>query len=117
MPSKSPRKRLEDIATNIAAIDSFVAGMGFDEFLADQKTCYAVLRALEIISEASRRLPDAIKERHSNIDWPAVAGAGNIYRHDYDSVDDARVWHTIKNELHPLNAAMIAELALLREVE
>jgi len=113
MPSKSPGKALSDIARNIDAISAFVEGMSFDEFLADQKTCYAVLRALEIISEASRRLPESIKEKHPSIDWRAVAGAGNICRHDYDSVDDARVWHTIRHELDSLKNATAAELASL----
>ncbi|MBP2293510.1 HepT-like ribonuclease domain-containing protein [Azospirillum rugosum] len=113
MPSRSPRRRLEDILQNIDAIVGFIAGMSFDEFLADQKTSYAVLRALEIISEASRRVPDVVKARHAHIDWRAVAGAGNIYRHDYDTVDDALTWHTIQHELAPLRAVVALELTLI----
>ena len=56
--------------------------MAFGDFARDRKTVYAVARALEIISEASRRLPDELKTRHPEIDWPAVAAAGNIYRHE-----------------------------------
>jgi uncharacterized protein with HEPN domain len=48
--------------------------MRFGEFARDRKTVYAVTRALEIISEASRRLPDELKSRHPEIDWPAVGG-------------------------------------------
>ncbi len=114
MRSKPLRKPLTDIKKNIEAIESFVEGMSFDDFLQDQKTSYAVLRALEIVSEASRHLSAELKSRHSAIDWRAVAGAGNVYRHDYDSVDDAVIWHTINNELTPLKAAVHAELALLR---
>jgi len=43
-------------------------------------------RCLEIISEASRRLPSSLKERHPSIDWKRMAGAGNVYRHDYEDV-------------------------------
>jgi uncharacterized protein with HEPN domain len=45
-----------------------------------------VTRCLEIISEASRRLPDGLKARHPAIAWKEMAGAGNIYRHDYEDV-------------------------------
>ncbi|MBK1840410.1 DUF86 domain-containing protein [Azospirillum sp. YIM B02556] len=117
MRSKLPHKPLADIRRNIEAIGSFVDGMSFDDFVQDQKTCYAVLRALEIVSEASRHLPSDVKSRHPDIDWRAVAGAGNVYRHDYDSVDDAVIWHTINNELTALEAAVTAELALLRTDE
>jgi uncharacterized protein with HEPN domain len=116
MRSKLPGKPLTDIQRNIEAI-GFFEGMSFDAFLQDQKTCYAVLRALEIISEASRHLPADMKSRYPDIDWRAVAGAGNVYRHDYDSVDDAVIWHTINNELTPLKAVVAAELALPRTDE
>jgi uncharacterized protein with HEPN domain len=80
MPSKNPSQRLRDIVDNVEAIASFVVGMDRDEFARDQKTIYAVVRGLEIISEASRRLPDDVKARHPEIDWVAVAAAGNVYR-------------------------------------
>ena len=76
MPSKSPAQRLTDILENIDAIAEFTSGMTFAAYLRDRKTIYAVTRALEIISEASRRLPDALKQRHPTIDWPGVAAAG-----------------------------------------
>jgi uncharacterized protein with HEPN domain len=67
-------------------------------FCADRKTVYAATRALEIISEASRRLENELKERHPHVDWPA----GNVYRHEYESVDEAQLWHTIQHELDAL---------------
>jgi len=51
----------------------------FQAFRAERKTVYAVVRALEIISEASRRLPDELLRRHPEIDWAAIAAAGNVY--------------------------------------
>ena len=111
MPSKSPAQRLTDILENIDAIAEFTTGMTFAAYLHDRKTIYAVTRALEIISEASRRLPDALKHRHPTIDWPGVAAVGNIYRHEYDVVDNALVWHTIQHDLTPLRTAIAQELA------
>ena len=78
MPSKNPSQRLKDIVDNIDAIRAFTAGMTLDDFAADRKTTYAVTRALEIISEASRRLPDDLKRRNAGVDWVAVAAAGEI---------------------------------------
>lgn len=110
MPSKNPAQRLEDIRDNIAAIRHFVRGLSFEDYQNDQKTIYAVTRALEIISEAAKRLPEEVKERHPSIDWPAIAAVGNIYRHEYDVVDESLVWHTIHRDLTPLEQAVNAEL-------
>jgi uncharacterized protein with HEPN domain len=55
MPSKNPAQRLRDIAENIEAIRDFTSGMDVNLFLSSRRTIYAVTRALEIISEASRR--------------------------------------------------------------
>jgi hypothetical protein len=57
-----------------------------------------VTRCLEIISEASRRLPEAMKARHPSIAWSDMAGAGNVYRHDYD---DVAAWH-VCTHLHSI---------------
>jgi hypothetical protein len=54
MPSKNPAQRLSDIIENVDAINIFTAEFDFQAFRADRKTVYAVVRALEIISEASR---------------------------------------------------------------
>ncbi len=68
-------------------------------YLDDDKTFYAVTRCLEIISEASRRLPPAFKERFPEIPWKQVAGSGSIYRHNYENVQEVRVWKTIQEAL------------------
>ena len=82
-------------------------------YVRDRKTRYAVTRALEIISEASRRLPDGLKARHPAIDWPGIAAVGNIYRHAYDTVDETLVWHTIQYDLAPLRMVIVTELSRL----
>src|ERR1035441_7943750 len=72
MPSKNPAQRLSDIKDNVDAIAAFTAELDFQVFRVERKTVYAVVRALEIISEASRRLPDKLLHRHPEIDWAAV---------------------------------------------
>lgn len=114
MPSKNPAQRLRDIADNISAIQAFTAHLDVDAFLADRKTIYAVVRALEIISEASRRLPDEITARHPQIDWPAIAAVGNLYRHEYEVVDEKLVWNTIQRDIEVLKRAIESELVRLQ---
>ena len=94
------------------AIGAFTGGLDLQAFRADRKTVYAVVRALEIISEASRRLPDELLGRHPEIDWAAVAAAGNVYRHEYEAVDEALIWHTIRHDLAAIRS--LAEKELLR---
>src|SRR5687768_7350203 len=81
MPSKSSRSlssTLRDILENIDLATIFVAGMSLEGFRTDKRTRYAVVRCLEIISEASRRLPPEIKMRHPELPWSNMAGAGNV---------------------------------------
>ena len=77
---------LRDILRNIDLAAQFLVGIERSAFLDDVRTIYAVIRCLEIISEASRRLPDELKARHPSIGWRQIAGAGNVYRHDYEDV-------------------------------
>ena len=118
MPSKSsdPRKWLLDIRDNIRLASAFIEGADFDAFRDNQLLFYAVTRALEIISEASRRIPDDMKARHPNIPWVEMAGASNVYRHDYEDVRQLLVWGTVQNRLPALLAAVEQELAKLGEL-
>ena len=75
MLSETERDALEDIRDNIARALRFVHGLDLDDFLRDDKTFYAATRCLEIISEASRRLPPAFNERFPEIPWKDVAGS------------------------------------------
>lgn len=110
MLSDADRDALEDIRDNIARAMRFVHGFDLDAFLADDKTFYAVTRCLEIISEASRRLSPAFKERRPEIPWKEVAGSGSIYRHNYENVQELRIWKTIHEALPPLRVVVDAEL-------
>ena len=118
MPSKStnPEAYLFHIRENITLATSFVAGFDYEQFRDDQLVFYAVTRALEIISEASRRLPAEMKERHPLIPWVDVAGAGSVYRHDYEDVRQRLVWVTVHKHLPPLLAMVEHELRELGEL-
>ena len=111
MLSDADRDAAEHIRDNIARAFRFVAGLELEDFLADDKTFYATTRCLEIISEASRRLSPEIKAHFPDIPWRDVAGSGNIYRHDYEDVQERRVWATIHSALPALRVAMDAALS------
>ena len=96
MPSKTPEVPLRDILDNIRLARSFVEGFNLRKFRTDTRTIYAVIRCLEIISEASRRLPANLKSRHPDIPWKDIAGAGNVYRHDYEEISTVMIWNTVK---------------------
>jgi uncharacterized protein with HEPN domain len=64
--------------------EAFVAGMTFATFKDDDLHLHAVTRCLEIMSEASRRLPEALREQHPAIQWKDMAAAGNISRPEYE---------------------------------
>jgi len=116
MPSDAPPRAVEwlhDMLEAIESIESFTAGSDFAQFLADTRTGYAVRYALLMVSEASRRLPDDLKARHSHIPWRNVADLGNVYRHEYHRVSDIAVWKTVTDHLPPLKAVVVAELATL----
>jgi uncharacterized protein with HEPN domain len=101
---------LYDIRDNIDLARSFVAGYSFETFVHDRRTTYATTRCLEIISEASRRLPDEMKARHPHLPWPQIAAAGNVYRHDYEDVLEQIVWRTVHHGLDALLTMVVEEI-------
>jgi uncharacterized protein with HEPN domain len=104
---------LADIAQQIDLAMQFTSGLDYERFQGDIRTQYAVIRCLEIISEASRRLPDEVKSRHLQIPWRNIAGAGNVYRHDYEDVAARLIWETVQLALPALRAAIGEELERL----
>ena len=102
--------RLGHILEAIARIEERTAGKDLAGYAADWVTRDVVERNLERISEASRHIPRDLKARHARIRWRAVAGIGNILRHDYPRVIDERIWQIVTSDLAPLKAAVEAML-------
>jgi uncharacterized protein with HEPN domain len=111
MLSERESGALRDMLHNIGLAEDFSRGHTFESLTADTKTLYALVRTLEIISEASRRVPNAVKARHRHIEWREMAAAGNFYRHNYEDVTARRVWKTVQDHLPKLRAAIEQELA------
>lgn len=111
MHSERAYKALLDIRDNIAFAQDWSAGMTLEAFADNRLVFYAVTRCLEIISEASRRLPPELMRRHPHLDWRSMRDAGNVYRHDYDGVQERITLTTVREALPPLLVAIKAEIA------
>jgi uncharacterized protein with HEPN domain len=110
MPSDVSVAALHSLSYHIDLAEEFSRGLDRASFLSDLKSIYAVTRCLEIISEASRRLPPVLKARHPYIPWRAMAAAGNFYRHEYEDVAASLVWDVMTKEFEPLRLMIAAEL-------
>jgi uncharacterized protein with HEPN domain len=110
MPFSPTVAALNDILHHIDLAMYFTEGLDRAAFVEDKRTFYATIRCLEIISEASRRLPDDLKARHSTIEWKKIAAAGNVYRHDYEDVAAEYIWDTVQLALSPLRSVVVREL-------
>jgi uncharacterized protein with HEPN domain len=108
--SNDTRAYLEQIVQFIDQIRGFTKRTTLQAFERDIMCQYAVTYALQSISEIVRRLPDSVKESHSNIPWNEIRAAGNVYRHEYAFVSPAMLWKTITNSLNGLYKAVKEEI-------
>jgi uncharacterized protein with HEPN domain len=99
---------LFDILESISRIEDATRGMTLSQFESDWRTKYAVQRCIEIISEASRAIPDDLKAAHPEIPWPSVRDIGNVIRHQYEGISDPLIWRVVEDELPRLKAAVEA---------
>ena len=90
---------LYDILDAIEKAADFIEGMDFNHFSEDDKTVFAVVRALEIIGEAARKIPPSVRAQYLEIPWREITGMRDKLVHDYFGVDLAVVWKTVKEEL------------------
>lgn len=72
---------------------------GHDAFMEDRRTRDAVVRNLEIIGEAAKRLSQALRDREQQIPWRKIAGLRDIVAHQYDYVDYQEVWNVVEDDL------------------
>ena len=106
---------LDEMLRAIAGIEASIAHKDFADFEKDWLLKHGVQRGIEIISEASRHLPARLKEEFPSIRWNAIAGIGNVLRHEYHAISDKVIWGVVTDELPRLKQALNAMAAGLRE--
>jgi uncharacterized protein with HEPN domain len=106
---------IDDILEAIERVEEITVGKTLADFERSWQLRWLVQRAIEIISEASRALPDGLKNARPEIPWPRVRGIGNILRHEYGGLSDPIIWRVVTDELPKLKTAVIALRNLVKE--
>ena len=104
---------LIDIIEAAKLVMSYVTEKSKEDFLADSQCQDAVIRRLEIIGEAARRISEEIRIQHASIPWKSMMGMRNLMIHEYDGVDLSVVWETVQKDLPVLMAKVEKILAAI----
>ena len=109
MPHRDWLFRISDILSAISAVETYVKGMSYEDFIADRKTVDAVIRKLIIIGEAASHVPEEISLNHPEVPWNDMRAMRNFVVHEYFGVSDKILWNTVQTDLPPL-------MSLLKEI-
>jgi uncharacterized protein with HEPN domain len=106
---------LDDIATAINEAEEFTSNMTYETFASDRKTVNAVIRSLEVLGEATKRIPASFRQKHPDIPWSKMAGMRDVLIHDYMGVDLKTVWKVVKERLPELNSLLATLVSSKRD--
>jgi uncharacterized protein with HEPN domain len=112
--TKNPLAPLTDIQDAIRRIERYTEAETGTSYETNELVRDAVERCVEIISEASRRIPAELKARHRDIPWPQIAAIGNVLRHEYKDVEATLMWKVAKKHVPALKRAVAA---MIRETK
>jgi uncharacterized protein with HEPN domain len=90
---------VEDIIEAIGKVNRFTSGHNRETFGADEKTFDAVIRNLEVIGEAVKKIPDDVRGKYPAVEWKKIAGVRDILIHEYFGVDIEIIWDIIRHKL------------------
>jgi uncharacterized protein with HEPN domain len=107
MTYREIKDSLQDILTMIDLAEQFVAGLTFTQFQDDLKTVFAVIRAIEVIGEAIKNIPQSLREQYPDIPWRGFTGMRDKLIHGYFGVDVEVVWNTVQQDLKGLRPIVI----------
>jgi uncharacterized protein with HEPN domain len=111
MAKRTLRLYLEDIREAIKLIEQYCHGRQRQDLDRESMLRQAIERNIEIISEASRHVPAAMKARHAEVPWRDIAAIGNILRHEYPAINRDIIWRVATEDVPPLAAAVDSLLA------
>lgn len=112
-PQRRDKDYLSDIIEAVQRITTYTAGLSYQQFLADSKTQDAVLRNIQVIGEATKKLSPSLSKRHGHLPWKEVAGMRDKIVHRYFGINYDVVWTVCREELPtllPQIEALLAEL-------
>jgi uncharacterized protein with HEPN domain len=111
MPKREMKLLLQDIIENSEMIFQFVGSDSYEEFVINKMKVYAVVRAFEIIGEASKIISPDVKSAYPLIEWQLMTDFRNLLSHHYFGIEYEILWKTIKESL-PYNYEMLKQVSL-----
>jgi uncharacterized protein with HEPN domain len=102
--NKEPKYYLQHILDSIELIQEYTFEFDIDKFLQNKLVQDAVIRNFEIIGEATKKLDNTFREKHSDIEWKKISGMRDKLIHDYLGVDIFAVWRVIEQILPDLKS-------------
>lgn len=100
------RDYVADIHAEIIRIQGFTEGMNYDEFLSDFRTNYAVMKALENMGEAAKKIPESLRTKYPAIPFKDMAGLRDVVTHNYDGISYDMIWEVVKKDIPELLSAL-----------
>jgi uncharacterized protein with HEPN domain len=90
---------LRDMLECARKIERFTSGRSLAKFVGDEMAYDAVLRNLEVLGEAAKKIPEEVRRRHGEVDWRSVGGLRDVLAHAYFALDDETLWKIASEDI------------------